>query len=150
MTLKTDLAVELRGDDIWQVDFEIEVDSEETEEITKDGFDSRDVSIKFVWKLEAGLPITLDVTSEVTLGVNKDVAVSKTLEVTVDVTLEFAGDDLVTDVESTLDDGRAETTREDAVTFTDEFVTRIGVTLKLIAVLRASVKLLCVSSKLLL
>lgn len=60
--------------------------------------------------------ITLDVTSEVTLGTTGDVI----LDVMVDTVLSFVLDDLITDVESTSDNCTVEKNRDDGVTLTDE------------------------------
>lgn len=95
----------------------MEVDTIET---TEDAFGRRDVAINSVWKLEVWLLITPDVTSEVTLGVTRDVTFADTL----------VCDDLVTDVESTLDVGNVEI--GECVTLSDESVTLVGVTLRLI------------------
>lgn len=88
--------------------------------MTEDAFGRRDVAINSVWKLEVGLLITPDVTSEVTLSVTRDVTLADTL----------VCDDLVTDDESTLDVGNVEI--GDCVTLSDESVTLVGVTLRLI------------------
>lgn len=64
--------------------------------------------------------ITLDVTSEVTLGAARDVTVIITLDVMVDTVLRFVLDDLITDVESTSDNCTVGKNRDDGVTFTNE------------------------------
>lgn len=103
--------------------------------VTEDGFGRSVVTIDTAWKLEARLLITLDVTSKVTLGATRDVEVIITLDVTVDTVLVFVLDDLITDVESSSDNGTVETTGDGGVTSTDESETRVGVTLRLIEVL---------------
>ena len=64
--------------------------------------------------------ITLDVTSEVTLGAARDVTVFITLDVMVDTVLRFVLDDLITDVESTSDNCTVGKNRDDGITFTGE------------------------------
>ena len=49
----------------------------------------------------------------------------------VDAVLRFVLDDLITDVESTSDDCTVEKTRDEGVTLTDEWETRVDVTLRL-------------------
>lgn len=130
VTLKIDLAVDPSGDDNSEINFGMEVDAT----VTEDGFGRSVVTIDSAWKLEARLLITLDVTSKVTLGATRDVEVIITLDVTVDTVLVFVLDDLITDVESSSDNGTVETTGDGGVTSTDESETRVGVTLRLIEV----------------
>jgi len=116
-------AVEIRGlevdpseADSSEIDFGMKVDT-----IVRDDVLGRSVvTINSVWKLEARLLITLDVTSEVTLVVTGDVAVIITLDVTVDAVLVFVLDDLITDIESSSDVRAVETTGDEGVTLTDE------------------------------
>lgn len=79
--------------------------------------------------------IRLDVTSEVTLGPARDVTVIITLDLTVDTVPVFVLEDLMTGEESSFDDRTVETTGDDDVTLTDEYETRVGVTIGLTEVL---------------
>lgn len=79
--------------------------------------------------------ITLDVTSEVTLGPARDVTVIIILDLKVDTVPVFVLEDLMTDVESSFDDRIVETTADDGVTLTDEYEIRVGVTIGLTEVL---------------
>lgn len=79
--------------------------------------------------------IKLDVTSEVTLRPARDVTVSTTLDLTVDTVPVFVLEDLMTDEESSFDDRTVETTGDDGMTLTDEYVIRVGVTIRLTEVL---------------
>ena len=79
--------------------------------------------------------VTLDVTSEVTLRPARDVTVIITLDLTVDTVPVFVLEDLMTDEESSFDDRTVETTGDDGMTLTDEYVIRVGVTIRLTEVL---------------
>jgi len=79
--------------------------------------------------------ITVDVTSEVTLGPARDVTVIIILDLTVDTVPVFVLEDRMTDVESSFDDRTVETTGDDGVTLTDEYEIRVGVTIGLTEVL---------------
>ena len=67
--------------------------------VTEDVLERSVVTINSVWELEAWLLITLDVTSEVTLGAARDVTVIITLDVTVDTVLVFVFNEPITDEE---------------------------------------------------
>ena len=130
VALKIDLAVDLREDvresDVL-CDFGMEVET-------------IGVPINSVWKLE----VTRDVTSKVALGVTTEVTFITTLDVTVYVTLLFACDDLTSGVASTRDETieAIELVINDGVILTDESVTRVGVTPRLIDVLRVTMFIL--------
>lgn len=131
VTLKIDLVVDRSGDDNSEIDFAKRVDTT----VNVDVLGSSVVAINSVWKLEISLLIRLDVTSEVTLGPARDVTVIITLDLTVDTVPVFVLVDLMTDEESSFDDRTVETAGDDDVTLTDEYETRIGVTIGLTEVL---------------
>lgn len=131
VTLKIDLVVDRSGDDNSEIDFAKRVDTT----VNVDVLGSSVVAINSVWKLEISLLIRVDVTSEVTLGPARDVTVIITLDLTVDTVPVFVLVDLMTDEESSFDDRTVETAGDDDVTLTDEYETRIGVTIGLTEVL---------------
>lgn len=116
--------------------------------VTEDNFETSVLTVNSVWIVKEGLLFTPDVTSSVTLGVTRDVTLMIVLDVTVPVTLIPARDDPLFCVDSTLDKGNVETSgvielvTMDGVILTDESMTRIGVTLLVIEVLRVTVLLL--------